>query len=65
MAAFQDDALPVLDEFCVKTREESNGVYTANSVELAAKLVSKAIDAGAKVMNGYGIKDSILKKNYE
>ncbi len=53
VVVFQDDALPVLEEFRVKTRKGSNGVYTANSVELATKLASKAIDAGAKAMNGY------------
>lgn len=61
VVVFQREALGILKEFGVKTRNEGNGMYTANSVELATKLASKAIDAGAKVMNGYGIEDLIIK----
>jgi len=50
-AVFQDDALPLLDEVGVRHRPCGGGLHTADSVELAAGLCWKALQAGAVLLN--------------
>lgn len=61
IVAFQQEALPLLEEFGIRTKEKE-GIYTANSVELATKLASRAMGAGVRIMNGYGIEDLTIKE---
>lgn len=50
----------ILKEVGVKCIEKE-GYWIANSIEAVAKLVSAAIDAGAKIFNGMTVEDVIVK----
>ena len=50
----------ILKEMGIKCIEK-NGYWIANSIEAVAKLVSNAIDAGAKIFNGMTVEDVMVK----
>ncbi len=59
----QEAALPILDEFGVKYARYKDDYYTADSVECVAKLLSKALDAGAVLFNTISVEDTMIKDN--
>ncbi len=50
----------ILDDAGIKYEEES-GYYVANAIEATAKLISSAMDAGARIYNGITVEDVIVK----
>ena len=50
----------ILEEAGVKCKEK-DGYWVANAIEAVAKLVSSAINAGAKIFNGMTVEDVIVK----
>jgi len=58
----QDEALPILKEFSIKSQGNGDGYYTADSIESVAKLLAGAIDAGAKVFNSISIEDVMIRE---
>lgn len=61
--AFQEEALPILDELGVRYEATEYGVYVVEPSVLIAKLASKAIDAGAKIILGAHVDDVIYRDN--
>ncbi|MBW9223889.1 sulfide-dependent adenosine diphosphate thiazole synthase [Methanothermococcus sp. SCGC AD-155-E23] len=59
----QAPAHEILKDFNVRLEEVEEGLYLANSVEVAAKLGCGAIDAGARILTGIVVEDVILKEN--
>ncbi|HIQ32452.1 MAG TPA: thiazole biosynthesis protein [Methanothermococcus okinawensis] len=59
----QAPAHEILRDFHVRLKEVEEGLYLANSVEVAAKLGCGAIDAGARILTGIVVEDVILKEN--
>ena len=60
---FQEEALPILEEFSIRYEKADTGLYVAKPSEAIAKLASKAIDAGAKVLLGATVNDLIYRTN--
>jgi thiazole biosynthesis enzyme len=50
-AVVQDEALAVLDELGVRHKPQREGLHTTDTVELAAALCLKAVQAGAVLLN--------------
>jgi len=59
----QEESKSLLEEIHVKLTPEGDGYYTADSVEAASKLISSAIDAGARLFNTVSVEDVIIRKN--
>jgi thiamine thiazole synthase len=59
--AFQEESLPILEELEVRYEGTEFGVYVVDPSVLIAKLASKAIDAGAKILLGAHVDDVIYK----
>jgi len=59
--AFQEEALPILKEMGVNYEATEFGVYVVDPSVLIAKLASKAIDAGAKILLGAHVDDVIYR----
>lgn len=59
----QEESKPILNEIGVKLTDTGEGYYTADSVEASAKLISSAIDAGARLFNTVSVEDVIIRKN--
>jgi thiamine thiazole synthase len=59
--AFQEESLPILEELGVRYEGTEFGVYVVDPSVLIAKLASKAIDAGAKILLGAHVDDVIYK----
>jgi len=59
--AFQEEALPILEELGVRYEWTEFGVYVVDPSVLIAKLASKAIDAGAKILLGAHVDDVIYR----
>ncbi|MCK4872804.1 MAG: thiazole biosynthesis protein [Phycisphaerales bacterium] len=53
----QEEAMPILRELNVRTRNVEDGLYTADSIELAAALILKAVQAGAVILNMTTVED--------
>ncbi|ARM75788.1 sulfide-dependent adenosine diphosphate thiazole synthase [Acidianus manzaensis] len=53
----------VLKEFGISLTKAEEGVYIVDSAEFMAKLASKAIDAGAKIIHGISVDDVIFREN--
>jgi ribulose 1,5-bisphosphate synthetase/thiazole synthase len=53
----QEEAKQILDEFEIGTTEVSEGLYTADSVEMSTGLCYRALRAGAKVFNMTTVED--------
>ena len=60
---FQEEVLPVLEEFKIRYIKAENGLYIASPPEVVAKLASNAIDAGARVLFGAHVDDLIFRTN--
>lgn len=58
-----DKAKPLLDEIGVSLTEVEKNCYIADSVEMASKLSSKAVDSGAKIWNGTVVEDVVIREN--
>jgi len=59
----QKDLAPSLDEFGIRYRESKGDVLCLDSVETAAAMIYKAVNAGAKVFNGITVEDVVYKKD--
>ncbi|AWR97147.1 thiazole biosynthesis protein [Acidianus sulfidivorans JP7] len=53
----------ILKEFGISLTKAEEGVYIVDSAEFMAKLASKAIDAGAKIIQGVSVDDVIFREN--
>jgi len=60
-AVVQVDALAILDEFGVRHAPCRDGLHTVDTVELAAALTVKAIQAGAVVLNLVTVEDVCVR----
>ncbi|MFW5927975.1 MAG: sulfide-dependent adenosine diphosphate thiazole synthase [Thermoplasmatota archaeon] len=58
----QDESVEELEKVGVKSREEKDGYYTADSIESVSKLLSSAIDAGARVFNLMTVEDVLYEQ---
>jgi thiamine thiazole synthase len=56
-------ALSVLDDFGIRYTKDEEGLYVLDAAELMAKLASRAIDSGAKIVNGVHVEDVIYREN--
>lgn len=56
----QEEARALLDELDVRTRAFTDGYYVADSVEAVSTLCSKAVKAGAKILNLFSVEDVML-----
>ncbi len=54
---FQDEALPILDDFKLRHRERGEGLHTVGAVELAAGLCLGALQAGVEILNLVTLED--------
>jgi len=59
----QDSILPIIEEFELKVQEYKKGYYVANSIDVVATLIKKAISAGLNIFNLINVEDLIFKKN--
>jgi thiamine thiazole synthase len=57
----QEEAKFILEELGVKLTKKGN-LWVANSLETVAKLLSGAIEAGARIFNALSIEDVMIKK---
>jgi len=57
----QADSLPILDEFRIRYRSYDGDYFVADSIESVAKLLSSAMDAGARIFNGISVEDTMIK----
>lgn len=58
----QEEALPILDTMGIRHRHYEGGLHTADSVEFAAALSVKALQAGAVILNLMTVEDVCLEK---
>lgn len=58
----QEQSVNELKKVGIKTREAEDGYYTADSIESVAKLLSAAIDAGARVFNMMTVEDVLYEE---
>lgn len=63
IVVFQEEAIPILKEFDIRYERAETGLYVARPFEVVAKLASKAIDAGAKILLGATVNDLIYRRN--
>jgi thiamine thiazole synthase len=56
-AVIQEPAIPIIREFGVRCVRRADGLYTVDTVELAAMLTVKASQAGATILNLITIED--------
>lgn len=56
----QSEAKEILDEFSVRVNEVCEGYYSAGSVEAVSTICSKAVKAGATVLNLISVEDVML-----
>jgi len=59
----QDAAKHILEEFGIRTRKYQENYYTADSVETAAILTGKAVQAGLTVFNCMSVEDVIMRED--
>jgi thiazole-adenylate synthase len=59
----EEPADEVLQEFGVRLKKVDEGVYVVDAAEFMAKLASKAIDAGAKMILGVTVDDVIFRED--
>ena len=58
----QEDTLDILDDFGISYQTAGDGLYTADSVELAAGLIFGACRAGASSFNAVSVEDIVFKE---
>ncbi len=59
----QEKALSIVKEMKVNIKKFSPGLYTADSVEMAAKLGVSALDAGVKIYPAIFVEDVLIREN--
>lgn len=59
----QEAALAIIKDMKVKIKKYSPGLYTAGSVEMAAKLGVAALDAGVKIYPAIHVEDVVIRRN--
>ena len=59
---FQEEALPLLEEFAIAYKGSSGGLYLADSIEVASTLILKARKSGAVILNGIAVEDIVFKE---
>ncbi len=61
--AVEEYSLPILEEFGIPAvkAEETNGLYSIDSVMLASGLIFGAVKAGAKIFNSVAVEDIVFK----
>jgi len=59
----QDAAKEILDEVGVRLESTGDGCYVADSVETVSKCTAAAVDAGAKILIGFGVEDVMIREN--
>jgi len=52
----------LLEEACIKIKDEKNGYYSADSIEAITKLCSSAIDSGVRIFNTISVEDVLIDK---
>ncbi|MGM0510727.1 MAG: sulfide-dependent adenosine diphosphate thiazole synthase [Thermoplasmatota archaeon] len=63
VVVLQEESIPELEAVGVNVSEGSEGYYTADSIESVAKLLSGAIDAGARVFNLLSVEDVLYEND--
>ncbi len=58
---FQEEALPILNDFDIRVIKTDSGLYVADPVEVIAKLAVKSIDAGVRILLGAHVEDVIYR----
>jgi thiamine thiazole synthase len=56
----QDDAVPILADFGIRTEDAGNGYRTCDAVELASGLIFGAVQAGAALFNAVKVEDIVF-----
>jgi len=59
----QSEAKEILDELGISCKEYQEGYYTADAIEAASTLCSKAVKAGAKVFNLLSVEDVVIRQD--
>ncbi len=59
----EEPADEVLKEFGVRLKQVDQGVYVVDAAEFMAKLATKAVDAGARIIHGITVDDVIFREN--
>jgi thiamine thiazole synthase len=59
--AVQEELMPLLAELGIAHSPSSQGMVTADSVEVAAALTYRAVHEGAKILNGMTVEDVVFK----
>ena len=52
----------LLDEAGIRSRDEGDGYYSADSIEAITKLCSSAIDAGVRIFNTISVEDVLIEQ---
>ncbi|MBN1912247.1 MAG: thiazole biosynthesis protein [Pirellulales bacterium] len=60
VAVVQDEVVPLLEEFGIRCQLMRNGLHAVDSIELAAVLCGKVLQAGASVLNLMTVEDLCL-----
>lgn len=58
----QDDAVPILKDFGIRTRPAGGGYNTCDAVEMAAGLIFGAVQAGAVLFNAVTVEDIVVRR---
>ena len=58
----QEESKHLLEEIGVRIKEE-NGYFCADAIEAGSKLISSAVDAGAKIFTGIYVEDVLVRKD--
>lgn len=59
----QSEAKEILDELGISCKEYHKGYYTADAIEAASTLCSRAVRAGAKVFNLLSVEDVMIRQD--
>lgn len=57
----QKESKHLLEEACIRVRDEGDGYFSADAVESITKLCASAIDAGTRVFNTISVEDVLLR----
>jgi thiamine thiazole synthase len=58
----QKESKYILEDANIRVKNERNGYYSADSIEVTTKLCSIAIDAGVRIFNTISVEDVLLDK---
>jgi thiamine thiazole synthase len=58
-----NDSKYLLDECNIRTKDEGDGYFSADSIESVTKLCSSAVDEGVRIFNAMSVEDVLLDKN--